>query len=132
MTSLSETELDELERSVNSIVDICHKMNAEWWICPKTGADLRENPLIVPVKLLMMVTEVAEATEGDRSDKMDDKLTHLPAIDVELADLIIRIGDLAGAKKYQLARAVREKTMFNLSRPDHKHENRKKAGGKKY
>jgi hypothetical protein len=129
---LTEGDLIELERSVNSIVDICHRMNSLWWICPKTGEDLRNNPLMVPVKLLMTICEVAEATEGDRADLMDDKLPHLPAIDVELADALIRIADLAGAKGYQIGRAAREKSAFNLVRPDHKHENRVKKGGKKY
>src|SRR5882672_7952588 len=100
MSAMTEDDLVELERSVQSITDICHKMNAKWWICPRTGRDLRDEPLMVPVKITMIHTELSEAVEGDRSDLMDDKLPHRPAIEVELADALIRIGDLAGAKGY--------------------------------
>jgi ribonucleoside-diphosphate reductase beta chain len=44
----------------------------------------------------------------------------------------IRIGDLGGALKLNLGAAAREKSAFNLVRPDHKAENRVKKRGKKY
>jgi NTP pyrophosphatase (non-canonical NTP hydrolase) len=129
---VSPGELDLLEQAVDLIVDICHRMAAQWWIDPETGRDLRHDPLMVPVKLMLVVSEISEAMEGDRKDAMDDKIPHLPAIDVELGDALIRIADLAGARKMDLGRAIREKIVFNASRPDHKHENRVKSGGKKY
>jgi hypothetical protein len=63
---------------------------------------------------------------------MDDKLPHRLGLEVELADLLIRVGDLAGALDLNLGPAAREKSVFNLIRPDHKAENRVKKGGKKY
>jgi hypothetical protein len=130
--NFTEADLIELERSVNSLVAICHKMNKHWWTDPATGEDLRKKDLIVPTKLMMMVSEICEAMEGDRKDLMDDKIPELPAIVVELADALIRIGDLAGAMEYPVGLAARLKSSFNLIRPDHKHENRVKKGGKKY
>jgi hypothetical protein len=130
--STTEQDLIDLERSINTIVRVCHRMNAKWWIDPKTGEDLRNQPLMVPVKLGLIHSEISEAMEADRKDLMDDKLNQFLGIEVELADAIIRIGDLAGAKGYNVGAAAREKSRFNVVRPDHKHENRIKTGGKKY
>ena len=130
--NFTEEDLIELERSVNALVVICHKMNAHWWIDPITGEDLRNKDLIVPTKLMLTVSELCEALEADRNDLMDDKLPHRLGIEVELADALIRIGDLGGALKLNIGAAAREKSAFNLIRPDHKHENRAKKGGKKY
>lgn len=105
--NFTQEDLAELERSVNSIVAICHKMNAHWWIDPATGEDLRKNPLIVATKIALIHSELSEALEGDRKDLMDDKLPHRKAFDTELVDGIIRIGDLAGAKGYPVGEAIR-------------------------
>lgn len=52
--------------------------------------------------------------------------------EVELADALIRIFDLAGAYGMDIGAAVAEKMEFNAVRDDHKIENREKAGGKSY
>lgn len=41
-------------------------------------------------------TEVAEATEGERKNLMDDHLPNRPMGEVELADVVIRAVDMAG------------------------------------
>ena len=46
--------------------------------------------------LQLVNTEIAEATEGDRKDLMDDHLPHRKMAEVELADTVIRLLDLAG------------------------------------
>ncbi|WP_315729924.1 hypothetical protein [Bradyrhizobium sp. SZCCHNRI2010] len=130
--NFTEADLLELERAVDTITRICHKMNAHWWIDPATGQDVSTNPLMAPTKMLLMVSEICEAMEADRKDLMDDKLPHRRGVEVELADALIRIGDYAGKYKLQLGTAVREKSAFNLVRDDHKHENRVKKNGKKY
>ena len=130
--NFTEADLIELERAIDSVVAICHKMNANWWTDPVTGEDLRKNGLIVPTKMALMHSEISEALEGHRKDAMDDKLPHLPAVETEMADLFIRAGDLAGAMGWKVGAAAREKSMFNAIRPDHKMENRAKKGGKKY
>ena len=81
---------------------------------------------------MLVVSEVAEAMEGHRKNLPDDKLPHRPMVEVELADAVIRIADLAGALGLDLGGAIAEKLAFNATRPDHKPENRKQAHGKKY
>lgn len=44
----------------------------------------------------LIITEIAEATEGERKDLMDDKLPHRKMGEVELADAMIRLLDLGG------------------------------------
>jgi hypothetical protein len=130
--NFTEEDLVELERSINSIIAICHKMNAHWWVDPINGEDLRNERFIVPTKMALMHSEISEALEGHRKDKMDDHLPHLTAVETEMADLFIRAGDLAGAMNWNVGRAAREKQAYNMIRPDHKAANRVKKGGKKY
>jgi len=86
----------------------------------------------VPTKLCLIHSEISEAMEGHRKGLMDDKLPHRKAIEVELADAVIRIADLAGALGLDVGGAIAEKMVYNRVRPDHKRENRAKAGGKMY
>ncbi|MEP1253738.1 MAG: hypothetical protein ABJI29_03210, partial [Alphaproteobacteria bacterium] len=74
---------------------------------------------------------ISEALEADRRGLLDDHLTHRPGVEVELADSLIRIADLAGALGLDLGGAVVEKMAYNANRADHKVAARA-AGGKKY
>ena len=47
--------------------------------------------------LQLVSTEIAEATEAERKDLMDDHLPHRKGGEVELADALIRVLDMAGA-----------------------------------
>lgn len=115
-------------------------VGAGWWRDLATGVDfiseVRNNTRLgrslVAEKLMLIVSEVAEAMEGHRKNLQDDKLPHRPAIEVELADAVIRIGDLAGALGLDLGAAIVEKLAYNAQRADHKPENRAQPGGKAY
>jgi NTP pyrophosphatase (non-canonical NTP hydrolase) len=69
-----------------------------------------ENPSIVPEKLALITGEVSEALEEHRDDN-DEKM------EVELADIIIRVLDLAEWKGFDMDRAVEAKHKKNLGRP---------------
>lgn len=117
-----------------SAQDLCHGLAARsgWWTSRLTGKPLDRSQINVGEKLMLIVSEVAEAMEGDRKDLMDDKLPHRKMIEVELADALIRIFDLAGFLQLDLAGATIEKLAFNQVRADHKIENRNAPGGKTY
>ena len=78
------------------------------------------------------LAEVAEAMEGHRKSLMDDKLPHRKMIEVELADVVIRVADLAGALGLDLGGAIAEKMSYNAVRLDHKPEAHLAPGGKAY
>lgn len=74
--------------------------------------------------IALMHSELSEALEADRKDLMDDKLPHRKGLEVELADCIIRILDFTEAFDLDIEGAIREKMVYNSTRP-YKH-------GKKY
>lgn len=104
-------------------------VEAGWWTDLATGQPKERN---VGELLMLIVSEISEGMEGHRKNKMDDKLPHRPMLEVELADAVIRIGDLAGKLGLDVGGAIAEKMAFNAIRPDHKIEARKLADGKKY
>ena len=113
---------------------LCHLLAARsgWWTDLKTGLPFTLEQVNIPEKLCLIHSEVSEAMEGHRKDLMDDKLPHRKMIEVELADALIRIFDLAGFLKLDLAGAVVEKLAVNQQRADHKIENRMAENGKKF
>jgi len=70
-----------------------------WWTDLKTDRPLQRDWMEA---CLLIVTEIAEATEGLRKNLMDDKLPHRPMVEVELADAIIRLCDMAGGFGFQI------------------------------
>lgn len=127
------SEQNYLITAVGLLIGACHgaSMNAGWWTNLKTGEDLRQANN-VPEKLMLTVSELAEAMEGHRKNLQDDHLPEFLMVEVELADAMIRICDLAGAKGYRVAAALAAKLAYNAQRADHKPENRRAEGGKQY
>jgi NTP pyrophosphatase (non-canonical NTP hydrolase) len=135
-TVVEPARLDVVKRLL-VLQDTCYGLanNAGWWTDLETGEDVRSWPKKhldnwVSAKLMLIVTEVAEAMEGHRKGLKDDKLPHRGMLEVELADAVIRIMDLAGGLNMDVAGAIVEKLAYNMSREDHQIENRKAAGGK--
>jgi len=118
---------------LNDLVNRAHQaqVDAGWWTDINTGEDLhgRRN---VGELLCLIHSEISEAMEGHRKNLMDDKLPHRKAIEVELADALIRILDLCGAMGLDLEGAFEEKMAYNKTRADHKLENRRKSDGKRF
>lgn len=124
----------EVYAAVRVLQRACHgaARKSGWWIDPKTGDSITENPYCFSNKLMLTVSELAEAMEGDRKKLADDKLPHRPMREVECADALIRLFDMGGGFSMDLAGALVEKMDFNSQRSDHKIEHRKQAGGKGY
>ena len=125
--------------NVAALVATCHgaAQAAGWWTDLATGADLTSRHDEKPRRnvgemLMLVVSEVAEAMEGARKGLPDDKLPHRPMLEVELADALIRICDMAGGLGMDLPGAVAEKLEYNARRLDHKIDARRADGGKKF
>jgi len=110
----------ETDYLISELINESYKTAVEkgWW---ESNAE-RE----VGTALMLMVTELAEAMEEHRSGRSLDEIWHQPeghpkvgkpeGVPVELADVIIRICDLAGHHKIPLNRALREKLAYNKTR----------------
>ena len=116
-----------VKESANLLRNICHDAAKNWW---KEGDT--KNRLMFSNKLCLIHSEISEAMEGDRKGLKDDHLPHRDMREVELADAVIRIFDLAGAYGMDIGGAIAEKLEYNAQRADHKLENRAKQGGKSY
>ena len=106
-----------------------HCDNKKWWTNLTTGEKKERN---VGEMLMLAVSELSEALEGHRKNLQYTHLPHRKMFEVELADTIIRILDMAYGLGYDVGTALVEKMCYNLNRDDHKIENRLKDGGKKY
>lgn len=72
-------------------------------------------------KIALIHSELSEALEADRKQiAADEHIPQFTGVEAELADAVIRILDLAGARRIRLAEAVIAKLQFNLTRP-HRH-----------
>lgn len=122
---------EEILHSINMLTEICHGASVKggWWTDINTGEALERNKLEM---LALIHSEVSETTEGVRKGINDDHLPQYPMEDVEVADVLIRVFDYIGGHKLQTADAFVDKIEYNANRADHKVENRKKDGGKKF
>jgi NTP pyrophosphatase (non-canonical NTP hydrolase) len=116
-------------KSLNDYAAEVHEANSKWWVDINTGQPIKRN---VGEMLMLVVSELAEAMEGHRKALMDDKLPHRTMFEVELADAVIRIFDIAAGLKIDLHGAYTEKMAYNAKRVDHSLEHRKSEHGKKY
>lgn len=119
---------------LEALVCLCHNdsFSRGWWDGDALEILHQRGNSLVPTKLMLTVSELSEAMEGHRKGIMDNHIPHRPSVEVELADALIRICDLAGALRLDLGGAVIDKLAYNRNRADHDRDNRQQEGGKSY
>jgi NTP pyrophosphatase (non-canonical NTP hydrolase) len=128
------SELEVFTRNgIKAALALCggDEMSAGWRTDPETGESLNVQTEF-GIKVALIHSEISEALEAHRKNKMDDHLTHRWGVEVEFADALIRIFSLAQWMGLDLSGAMMEKLAYNRQRADHKLENRAKEGGKKF
>ena len=103
--------------TLNAYRDLCHEIaKSKGWYDGPGERNIGE-------QLMLVVTEVAEAMEDLRDGKMaisydeNRKPTGFP---IEIADVMIRLFDLAGYLRIDIDDAVDAKIAYNETRP-HRH-----------
>ena len=121
-----------IQKNIANLQDLCYTLskNAGWHPQYLTPGDIDNEQFCV--KLALIHSELSEALEGQRRDKQDEHLPHRKSVEVELADALIRIMDLGGARGLDLSGAVIDKLLYNQRREDHKLEARGEANGKRF
>jgi len=122
---MSDYALDHLE--ITCLQDIQSKLHAQ---AKEMG--WHNKPREFGTMIALCHSELSEALEGARKNLMDDHLPHRKMAEVELADCIIRILDLAEREGFDIAGAIAEKHEYNRTRADHQLSNREKEGGKSF
>jgi len=95
--------------NLNEYATECHKTAVEkgFWKASKS----------IPTKLMLIVTELAEACEADRKDNKEN-------FNEEIADVFIRLFDLCGHLDIDIENEIHKKMITNTGRP--------KLHGKRY
>lgn len=91
---MDEADFNLLSKQIHQ-----HNVSVGWWEGEQSNKE---------TKLVLVLTEIAEAVEGERKNLMDDKLPHRKMAEVELADTLIRWLDLGGRYnlKYEITRVI--------------------------
>jgi NTP pyrophosphatase (non-canonical NTP hydrolase) len=115
--SIYSNETTKFVRGWDWVQDIVHETAKEkgWWDTDRNDGEL----------IALMHSELSECLEALRKPGDSEHIPDFTGVEEELADVIIRIMDFAGARKLMVAAAILAKIEFNKSRPV-------KHGGKKF
>ena len=110
--------------TINELVQVSHDIALEhgWWSDRQEPYRSIADEKAFPEKLMLVVSECSEALEDFRNSRPlefvipgeNGKPTGIP---IELADIVIRVADMAGRYGIDLAHAIALKTEYNRTRP---------------
>ncbi len=96
--------------SINEIAYIVKSWGEDRQFDTPTSLKTREERILMNEKLMLVVTEVAEACEALRKLDIDE-------MEFELADVVIRVLNLAGSLGIDLDKRIADKMEINRGRP---------------
>lgn len=98
-----------LETVVEDLIRRCHgtAVDKGWWDNPRTHGEC----------IALMHSELSEALKALRTNANDDKLPQYKGVEIELADLLIRVFDYCGKHDLRLGEALLAKMEYNKTRP---------------
>lgn len=91
-----------------------HAENYKWWHDIVTGKRLERN---MGELIMLTISEIAEAMEGERKNLMDDHLPHRKMAEVEIADAYIRFLDICGFLFTEKSESISEEEYNILNYP---------------
>jgi NTP pyrophosphatase (non-canonical NTP hydrolase) len=110
-------DLSIFTEAFNNVAEDVHQnaIKKGWWENDRNDGEL----------ISLMHAELSEALEALRAgNPPDDHIPEFNAVETELADVIIRIMDYAGARGYKVGQAIEAKINYNKGR-SYKHGNKK-------
>lgn len=136
---IKRKKMDNKEK-IKSVAIWCHGLNNMRDFChgEAVARGFYDEPKETGTQIMLVVSELAEAMEADRNERYADYAMYngedctpeafkkyvKDSFEDEIADAMIRLFDLCGAMKIDIATHVYEKLKYNMERP-YKH-------GKKY
>jgi NTP pyrophosphatase (non-canonical NTP hydrolase) len=99
---------------INVAADVNHTAHQKgFWEDWEDGVERNDAEM-----LCLIHSEISEALEAlRRGNPPDDKIPEYSGAEAELADVVIRIMDLAHARGWRVAQAIEAKMRFNAGRP---------------